>query len=93
MRSKKPSAASSSSAPPERPTLFLDRSLGRVVVADALRAQGAAVEIHGDHFRHDTADEVWLTEIARRGWIVLTKDVRTVTAPMSWLQSATAGQS
>lgn len=76
MRSKRLSAASSSSASPERPTLFLDRSLGRIVVAEALRREGARVEIHGDHFEHDSPDEEWLTQVADRGWTVLTKDVR-----------------
>jgi predicted nuclease of predicted toxin-antitoxin system len=40
----------------------------------ALRAAGARVEPHADHFKDDERDEVWLTEVGRRGWVVLTKD-------------------
>jgi hypothetical protein len=57
-------------------TLFLDRSLGKHIVADALRQAGAAVELHDNHFRQDARDEEWLREVGRRGWIVLTRDDR-----------------
>lgn len=56
--------------------VFLDRSLGRRVVAEALRAAGVEVHIHDDHFPQDTTDEEWLLEVGRQGWIVLTKDDR-----------------
>ncbi|MBI2302683.1 MAG: hypothetical protein HYU66_27570 [Armatimonadetes bacterium] len=55
---------------------FVDRSLGRHVVADALRGAGARVEVHDDHFRQDCPDQEWLAEVGRRGWVVLTKDHR-----------------
>jgi PIN like domain len=55
---------------------FVDRSLGRHVVARALRIAGALVEVHDDHFAQDAPDEVWLPEVGRRGWAVLTKDER-----------------
>jgi hypothetical protein len=57
-------------------TFFLDRSLGKEIVAQALRAAGADVEIHDDHFPPDAKDEDWLTEVGSLGWIVLTKDRR-----------------
>jgi hypothetical protein len=41
-----------------------------------LRDIGETVEIHDDHFAPDARDEVWLAEVGRRGWIVLTKDDR-----------------
>ncbi len=34
------------------------------------------VEIHDDHFPPAAADEDWLLEVGRRGWVVLTKDSR-----------------
>ena len=37
----------------EEPVFFIDRSLGRRHVAQALRAAGAVVEIHDDHFPQD----------------------------------------
>jgi hypothetical protein len=55
---------------------FLDRNLGRYVVAAALRDAGAEVEIHDDHFPQDAPDEGWLPEVGRRGWAVITKDDR-----------------
>ncbi|MGH7844205.1 MAG: hypothetical protein ACREQW_03410 [Candidatus Binatia bacterium] len=75
-RSKRPSAASSGSKPPEPLVFFIDRSLGRRIIAQALREAGETVEIHDDHFALDAKDEVWLVEVGRRGWIVLTKDDR-----------------
>ena len=32
------------------------------------------MEIYDDHFPQNAEDEVWLREVGRRGWIVLTKD-------------------
>lgn len=55
---------------------FIDRSLGRKFVAQALREAGATVEVHDDHFPQDTLDVGWLTEVGRRGWVVLSKDER-----------------
>ena len=71
---KKRSGASSTNEPPEPLVFFVDRSLGNKVVAGALRAAGARVEIHDDHFSTTALDEVWLDEVGRRGWVVLTKD-------------------
>ena len=77
MTSKKRSAASSSSKRPNRPPpLFIDRSLGRLTIATALRAQGAEVHTHDAHFPQDARDEEWLAEVGRRGWAVITKDTR-----------------
>ena len=59
---------------PESFVFFVERSLGRKKVAEALRQAGIAVEIHEDHFPSDAKDEVWLTEVGSRGWVVLTKD-------------------
>jgi PIN like domain len=71
---KKRSAASSTSEPPEPLVLFVDRSLGNKVVANALRLAGARVEIHDDHFPTTALDEEWLGVVGQRGWVVLTKD-------------------
>jgi predicted nuclease of predicted toxin-antitoxin system len=45
-----------------------------LVVADALRAAGAQVEVHDDHFAPNAKDEEWIQEIGKRGWMVITKD-------------------
>jgi hypothetical protein len=44
------------------------------VVAEALRAAGAKVEVHLDHFRGDMPDIEWIPEVAKRNWVLITKD-------------------
>ena len=44
--------------------------------AEILRSGGLTVERHADHFAPDTADEVWLEAVGKRGWIALTHDRR-----------------
>jgi hypothetical protein len=41
-----------------------------------LRKNDVEVEIHDRHFPQNALDEDWLSEVGRRGWIVLTKDDR-----------------
>src|SRR5260370_19095269 len=72
-KSKKRSAANSSSQL-ERIVFFIDRSLGRRVVSQALQAAGEAVIIHDDCFPQDAHDRVWLREAGAKEWVVLTKD-------------------
>ena len=57
----------------ERPTFFVDRSLGKGV-GRRLREAGAAVELHDDHFAEATPDAVWIPDVTARGWVILTKD-------------------
>ncbi len=59
---------------PSPTTFFLDRGIGRKHVAVAMRAAGATVELHDDHFAHDAEDSHWLVEVGKRGWVVVTKD-------------------
>ena len=73
-KSKTLSDRSSNSKLLDPPTFFLDRALGKRKVADALRAIGALVEVHEDHFPSDARDVDWLSEVGKRGWVVLTKD-------------------
>lgn len=63
----------------QAPTFFLDRDLGRYTVANALRKANAKVETHADHFPPDVSDEIWLKEVGRRGWVVLSKDRHILT--------------
>jgi predicted nuclease of predicted toxin-antitoxin system len=59
---------------PEPFVYFVDRSLGREVIVEALRAAGQEAHAHDAHFAPDTEDAEWLVEVGRRGWVVLTKD-------------------
>ncbi len=76
MKSSKRSGVNSASKPPKPPTFFLDHSLGTQKVRSALVAQGAVVEVLIDHFDQSVEDVIWLPEVGRRGWVVLTKDKR-----------------
>ena len=72
-----PSGANSARREAERLaslTFFLDRQIGKYVVATALRAAGAQVEVHDDHFGQSTPDLEWIPEVGRRGWVLITKD-------------------
>ena len=60
--------------PPELPTLFLDRNLGKHIVSARLRAEGVDVEVHDDHFAIDAPDEEWIGSVVRRGWVAVTRD-------------------
>ena len=43
---------------------------------------GLRIEIHDDHFKRDEEDQVWLTEVSKRSWVVLTKDQRLRYRPL-----------
>jgi hypothetical protein len=70
---------------------FVDRCVGARQVPEALRAVGARVEVHDDHFARDAPDEVWLPEVGRRGWVVLTRDARIRWRPAERLAFERAG--
>lgn len=72
-RSKKRSVANSKQ-PPDPRVLYLDRNLGKHVIASALQAAGHSVEVHDDHLPGDAPDEQWIKLVGDRGWIALTKD-------------------
>jgi len=40
-----------------------------------LHNAGCAVKLHDDCFTPDTPDIVWVPEVARRGWVMLSKDL------------------
>lgn len=61
---------------------FSDRDLGRVLPA-LLIAAGVRVERHDDHFGPETADEEWIAEIGRRGWVAVTRDARIRYSPLA----------
>lgn len=64
-------------APPDAapaPTLFIDRDLWSRRLDAALREAGVPFVAHRDLFEGDTPDVVWIAEVGRRGWVVLTRD-------------------
>jgi hypothetical protein len=56
--------------------LFADRNLGVNTFPAILRAEGITVHLHQDHFPQDAEDVVWMPEVARRGWIIISPDIR-----------------
>jgi hypothetical protein len=57
---------------------FIDRSLGRRHLAEALRANGLVVHtlssVYGEEAGQHVPDERWLRDSGQHGWIVLMKD-------------------
>ena len=72
-KSKKRSDANSKKLH-EKLVFFIDRALGNIVVAEALRSEGAEVHIHTDHFTPGAKDEDWLPKVGTLKWMILTKD-------------------
>jgi hypothetical protein len=56
--------------------LFTDRNLGVNTFPEILRAAGITVHVHQDHFPPDAPDVVWMPEVARRGWPIISPDIR-----------------
>lgn len=73
-KSKKQSGVSSQPSPPEVPTLFLDRNLGKKIIPERLRPEGIQVEVHDDHLAIDAPDEEWIALVGRMNWVAITKD-------------------
>ena len=70
-KSKKRSAANSKPQPDDF-VFYLDRNLGKHVIADALRSIGVRVEVHDDHLPVDAPDEVWVMLVGQYKQITLT---------------------
>jgi hypothetical protein len=62
------------------PEFFIDRSLGRHAVPNALRTAGVIVhtmaEVYAEQVGQGLADEDWLSDVGQRGWVVLLKDTK-----------------
>lgn len=77
--------------PLEEPVFFVDRSLGRIDVPGALQKAGYDCRIHDEHFDQQTEDEFWLSAVAGRNWVVLTKDERIRYRPLELKALESAG--
>lgn len=55
---------------------FADRNLGVKIFPAILRAEGITVHLHQDHFPQDAADVAWMPKVARRGWPIISPDIR-----------------
>jgi hypothetical protein len=65
----------------DQPEFFIDRSLGRKTVPEALRAHGLVVhtmaDVYGERIGQGLKDEVWLRDVGERGWVVLMRTMRS----------------
>jgi predicted nuclease of predicted toxin-antitoxin system len=73
MKSKKQSGANSKQRL-EIVQLFLDRNLGKHIIADSLRNAGRIVHLHDDYLPSDAPDEDWIALVGARYWVAITKD-------------------
>lgn len=55
---------------------FADRNLGVNTFPAILRTEGIVVHLHQEHFAQDAEDAAWMPEVARRGWIIISPDIR-----------------
>lgn len=53
---------------------FLDENTCGQKLIYALRGAGARVELATENFERGTADAVWIPEVTRRGWVIITAD-------------------
>lgn len=67
---------STSSAPPEPPVFFIDRSLSKRTFARFFAAAGIMCRLHDEHFAPDTPDIEWIRSVGSKGWIILSTDRR-----------------
>ncbi|MGH3301128.1 MAG: hypothetical protein ACRDOK_05450 [Streptosporangiaceae bacterium] len=92
MPSKRSSARQLAAAPPE---FLIDRSLGRLQLAKALRETGLTVrtlaDVYGEAAAQKTEDVEWIGLAAAQGWVVLCKDDRIRRRPAE-RQALTAGR-
>jgi len=72
-------------ASPPQPEFFVDRSLGRIIVPDAIRAIGFVVHAMADIYPggedQSVGDERWIADADAAGWVALTKDERITRYP------------
>jgi hypothetical protein len=70
----------SGSAQQRELVFFCDKCLARKIVPEALRAAGERVEIMEDHFAKNADDTVWVPDVGKRGWIILSGDRKITSA-------------
>lgn len=66
---------------PQDVVFFIDNDIGSRFIAPALEAAGAKFEMLVGNFPHDVDDQVWIPEVAKKGWVILTRDCWTKSDP------------
>ena len=60
----------------------MDEDTSSTLAVEGLRNAGAQVEICTEHFPRGTKDHIWLPEVGRRGWAVLSRNKRIRWTPI-----------
>jgi hypothetical protein len=55
-------------------TFFLDRAAESKALYAALKAKGAHVEMHRAYYDENEDDQVWLPEVAGKGWVIISQN-------------------
>ena len=55
---------------------FADRNLGVNTFPRLLREHGLVVHLHQDYFSPAADDVAWMPDVARRGWPIISPDIR-----------------
>ena len=53
---------------------FTDRNITGSELVEHLTGVGFKIEPHYDHFEHDEDDDVWIADVASRGWLIISAD-------------------
>lgn len=79
--------------PEPSPVFFLDRGLGRHLVADAIRRRGYAAlpmaEVYPDGTDERVSDDDWIRRADQEGWVALTKDYSIIRDHVDTLAATT----
>ena len=59
---------------PGAPPLFLDRNIDSLDICAILTKIGISVRRHKDHFTPEEDDDVWIAEVSKRKWAILSAD-------------------
>jgi predicted nuclease of predicted toxin-antitoxin system len=54
-------------------------------LADALQQRGRLVHMHKQVFPDETPDQIWISDVAGRGWIIVTRDRRLQHRHIEWM--------
>ncbi len=54
-------------------------------LADALQQRGRLVRMHKQVFPDRTPDRIWIPDVSRRGWIIVTRDRRLQRRHLEWI--------
>lgn len=76
---------------PDSTVFFLDECLASRAIVARLREAGIVVQTHEDNLDRGVPDEEWISYVASRGWIAVTKDARIMRRGLERLAVESSG--